>query len=219
MDEMRRAKVPFQFVTASYLIRICPDRAMSLGELARKLHSCSNASIFYHTFQSLERQHYAVFSNDFAQWVQAACNEASLAERLAAIDLRDCTSLTVLRESLVNAVDGYVQGNPSAAGRPSFAPFYFCEALEFAVPGDERAMTLLELEQGIRRISLQSLHHHFVNSRLRLHLRTNDFSHWIESSLELPELARLINRLDIYMNTLEGLREEIVQTIHPWVDR
>lgn len=216
---MKQAKVPFQFVTASYLIRICPARARTLGELAENLHSCSDASIFHHTFQSLERQHYTVFSNDFAQWVQAACNEAPLAERLAAIDLRDCTSLPALRDSLVNAVDGYLQKHSSAANRPAFEPFYFGEAFEFAVPRDETASNLLELEEGIHKISLQTLHHHFINSRLRLHLKTNDFSHWIEDSVGLPELARRIDRIDIYVNTLEGLREKIVHTIHPWIDR
>jgi len=216
---MKQATVPFQFVTASYLIRICPAHASTLGELAQNLRTCSDASIFHHTFQSLERQHYTVFSNDFAQWAQAACNEAALAERLAAIDLRDCTSLGSLREALVNTVDGYLRRNPSAANRPAFEPFYFCEALEFAVPRDENASTLMELEEGIGRISLQTLHHHFINSRLRLRLGTNDFSHWIATSLEFPELARRLNRIDIYVNTLEGLREQIIQTIHPWVDR
>jgi hypothetical protein len=216
---MKQAKGPFQFVTASYLIRICPARAATLEELAENLRTCSDACIFHHTFQSLERQHYAVFSNDFAQWVLAACNEAALAERLAAIDLRDCTSIASLRESIEGTVDAYLKENSSAAGRRAFEPFYFGEALEFAVPRDERASTLLELRDGISRISLQTLHHHFINSRLRLQLRTNDFSHWIETSLELPELAWQINRIDIYVNTLEGLRQQMIETIQPWIDK
>ena len=216
---MKRAKEPFQFVTASYLIRICPERAGTLGELAANLRTCSDASIFHHTFQSLERQHYTFFSNDFAQWAEAACNAAALAERLAAIDLRDCTSIASLRESLVNSVGSYLQANSPAATRRAFEPFYFGEAVEFTVPRDERASTLQELEEGIARISLQTLHHHFINSRLRLHLRTNDFSHWIETSLEFPALARQINSIDIYVNTLEGLRQQILEAIHPWMDK
>lgn len=125
---MRQAKQPFQFVTASYLIRITRDRAMTLEELARILHSCSDASIFHHTFQSLERQHYVSFSSDFAQWVLTGCNEPPLAEELAAIDLRDCTSIDDLRKSLTGRVDGYILGNPSASTRRAFESFYFCEA-------------------------------------------------------------------------------------------
>lgn len=125
---MRQAEQPFQFVTASYLIRITRDRAMTLEELARVWHSCSDASIFHHTFQSLERQHYVSFSSDFAQWMLTGCNEPSLAEELAAIDLRDCTSIDDLRKSLTGRVDGYILGNPSASTRRAFESFYFCEA-------------------------------------------------------------------------------------------
>lgn len=216
---MRQATRSFRFVTASYLIQISRDRATNLKELAHILHHCSDASIFHHTFQSLERHHYASFSNDFAQWVLTGCNEVSLAERLAAIDIRDCTSLGNLRNSLTQNVDGYIEENPSSATRTAFEPFFFCEAIEFTVPRDEKATNLLELDQGIRRIDLQTLHHHFINSRLRLHLQTNDFSHWIETSLEFPDLAHLVNRIDIYMNTLEGLRGEILRTIHPWINQ
>ncbi|MFZ0334030.1 MAG: DUF5752 family protein [Candidatus Acidiferrales bacterium] len=216
---MKQANTPFQFVTASYLIRICPDRAGTIEELSRNLKTCSDASIFHHTFQSLERQHYAAFSNDFAQWVEASCGEPSLAERLAAIDVRDCTSLAILRDALVNIADSYVRANASSAGRAAFEPFYFSEALEFTVPREETASTLEELEEGIRRISLQTLHHHFINSRLRLHLQTNDFSYWIENSLRLPELSRRIDRIDIYVNTLEKMREEIMATIHSRIDQ
>ena len=159
------------------------------------------------------------FSNDFAQWVLAGCNEAQLAEELAAIDIRDCTSIGGLRESLTSQVDGYLKKNPASATRISFEPFYFCEAYEYSVPWGEQAITLSDLEDGIREMSLQTLHHHFINSRLRLHLQTNDFSHWIRNSLELPELARQVDRIDIYVNTLDGLRERLLETIHPWVNQ
>jgi hypothetical protein len=82
---MKQAKEPFQFVTAPYMMRICPDRARTLGEFARNLHSGQVASIFHRTFQSLEKQYYAGFSIDFAPWTIAWRNEAALAERLAAI--------------------------------------------------------------------------------------------------------------------------------------
>lgn len=216
---MIQAKEPFQFVVASYLIRICREKAAGLAEFAQQLHDCSEASIFFHTFQSLERQHYMSFSNDFAQWILAACNEAPLAEQLTAIDIRDCTSIGELRGSLTSQVDGYLKRNHATAGRTAFEPFYFCEAFEYSAPWGEQATTLAELEEGIRRMSLQTLHHHFINSRLRLRLQTNDFSHWIRNSLELPDLARRVDRIDIYVNTLDGLRERLIETIHPWTSR
>jgi hypothetical protein len=81
---------------------------------------------------------------------------------------------------------------------------------------DERAETLAELAAGIRRMSNQTLHYHFINSRLRLHYQTNDFSNWIEGCLGLPDLARRINRIDFYTNTLGGIRKELVQVMESW---
>lgn len=214
---MRQAKQPFEFMAASYLVRIRAERAWTLGELESHLRVVPEDSIFFHTFQSLESHHYTVFSNDFAQWAMSACNETVLAEELAAIDLRDYVTLADLRQALVDTVGNNLKRNPNSADRPAFEPFYFSEALEIAVPLEAKANTLSELAEGIKNLSHQSLHYHFINSRLRLHLRTNDFSMWIEDSEELSELAKKVNHIDFYMNTLEGVRKEILETLKPWL--
>ena len=214
---MKEGAHPFEFVAASYLTRICPERAWTLSELVQNLAKVSEASIFYHTFQSLESHHYTSFSNDFAQWVMASSNEPVLAEELAAIDLRDFLSIEDLRKVLIETVEAFLKRQPQSADRPAFEPFYFCEAVETVVLLGTKASTLAELSDGIERLSLQTLHHHFINSRLRLQLRTNDFSHWIEESLELPALAARLNRIDFYMNTLDGVRKEVLQAIQPWI--
>lgn len=216
---MRQATEPFQFIAASYLIRIRTERARTLGEMARFLRTCSDASIFYHTFQSLESHHYATFSSDFAQWILAACNEVELAERLAVIDLREIVSLDDLRQKLAGAVEQHLKQQPASADRPTFEPFHFCEAVEHTLPLDVRATNLAELGEGIRRLGLHTLHYHLINSRLRLRLATNDFSHWIRGSLHLPELADKLNHIDFYTNTLEGVREEMLEAIQPWVNQ
>jgi len=85
------------------------------------------------------------------------------------------------------------------------------------LPLGTQATNLQELSEGIKKLSLQSLHYHFINSRIRLKLKTNDFSHWIASSLKIPALAKDLNRVDFYTNTLEGVRAEILGTIDPWI--
>lgn len=210
---MTPAAEPFQFVAASYLIRIRTERAHTLGQMARHLRATSDESIFYHTFQSLETHHYSTFSSDFAQWVQAACNEHELAEQMATVDLRSIVSLGDLRERLASFVEQHLAAHPASAERKGFEPFHFCEAVEMTVPLDDRAATLEELIAGIRRQSLHTLHYHFITSRLRLKLQTNDFSHWVQHSLGLPELAERLNGIDIYTNTLEGVREEVLETL------
>ena len=210
MDDTR---APFRFVAASYLVRDRPERAWTLEELAAGLRTCSNASLLHHTFQSLERHHYTRFSSDFAQWTLAACNEPRLAERLAALDVREFVSFDDLRQALVTAVQTHLDATPGAARRHVHEPFFFCEHTTLEVPLGTQAYTLRELAEGIRLLDLQTIHHHFINSRVRLQLKTNDFSQWIRQSLGLTGVAQRLDRIDIYVNTLEDLRREILSAI------
>jgi hypothetical protein len=50
-------------------------------------------------------------------------------------------------------------------------------------------------------------------AKLRLGKGKNDFSAWIESSLDEPELAAEISRINPYTYTLEGLRLSLIQLI------
>jgi hypothetical protein len=213
--EVKRAKEPFQFMAASYLIRVGLEIVHTLGELSRALRTCSDASIFNHTFQSLETHHYVSFSSDFAQWVLAGCNEAALAERLAMLDLREIVSLSDLRSMLVTMVDEHLRDNPASADRKAFEPFHFCEARQITVPFGAPVWTLPEMADGIRRLGHHSLHYHFISSRLRLHLQTNDFSYWIEQHLGLPRLADRLNRIDFYNDTLDDLRRDLLALLDP----
>jgi len=175
---LKTADQPFQFVTASYVTRIGNQKSTNLAELGAGLENCSDASIFYHTFQSLGRHHFLTegFSNDFAQWVLAACNRTELAERLASLDIRDYLSLAELRGDLRRVITDYCQTHPQQAEQTAFEPFFFCESVEVTVPLGLEARTLEEFRQGLERLSHASFHFHFIASRLRLHLSTNDFS-------------------------------------------
>lgn len=216
---MKQAEKPFQFVDAFYLVVVGLQSAHTLREFARELNEVSPYCIFCHTYHALATHHYTSYSSDFAQWVMAGCNEGELAEQLGAIDVRQFVELKDLRAALVREVDEYLTAYPTAADRPAFEPFYFAETREVVQPVDRRAFNLVELAEGMREMSLHSLHYHFVNSRLRLHLRTNDFSNWIENELGFPELALQIKRVDFYTNTLPEVRAEILDCITPWIGR
>lgn len=217
---MRQAKEPFQFVAASYLTRICAEKATTLAELHRLLKAASKASIFHHTFQSLEAYHYLTegFTNDFAQWILAACNEHRLAEQVAAVDIRDYISLDDLRARLLEIIGTYLKGNAAAGRRKSFEPFFFCEGVTITAPTGKRAYTLKEFLAGVEAASHSSLHFHFLTSRLRVHLVSNDFSLWLRANLDLPELAEQIELIDIYANTLEGVRQKVLELGQTWVE-
>lgn len=212
---MREPTEPFRFTTASDLTRICNQRALDLSELARGLQECSDTSIFYHTFQSLGRHHFLTegFSNDFAQWALDSCNQPKLAEQLASLDIRDYLSLEHLRADLQNVVNSFCPEHRYESRQPAFEPFYFCESIQVEVPLGFEASTLEAFRDGVARLSHSAFHFHFITSRLRLHLRTNDFSHWLANSLRLERLAQRINRIDIYTNTIEGVQEKVLALI------
>jgi uncharacterized protein DUF5752 len=209
---MKTAEHPFRFVTAAYLTRICNQKAGTLAELSCCLEECSDGSIFYHTFQSLGRYHFLTegFSNDFAQWALASCNRAELAEKLASLDIRDYLALAELRADLRRLVDDYCRAHPQFAEQSAFEPFYFCEGIEVTVPLGKEARTLEEFCEGLQNMSNAAFQYHFIASRLRLQLRTNDFSHWLETELALPTLAKRANQIDIYTNTLDSGREKLL---------
>jgi len=207
-----KANEPFEFVTASYLVRIGNQECGSLVDLQRGIESCSDASIFYHTFQSLGRHHFLTegFSNDFAQWVLSSCNQPILAEQLASLDIRDYVSIAALRGDLRRMVGDYCQANLREAQQTAFEPFFFCETVEEEVPLGIEVWTLEEFRAGLEGVGHASLQFHFITSRLRLHLRSNDFSQWLSNELGLKELARQVDQIDVYTNTLDGARRRIM---------
>ncbi len=207
---MKKAQEAFQFMAASTITRICGVQATTIAELLEQLRKISADSVFNHTFQSLSTHHFLTegFSNDFAQWVLAACNTPQLAEQLAALDIRHYDSVETLRGDLVKTLEAFVRAQPQRAYQKAFEPFYFCEAVTVTVPTEWRATDLAEFSNALQHVSVHTLHYHFVTARLR-GPATNDFSAWIEKSLELADLADSIEHIDVYTNTLEGVRQLI----------
>jgi len=212
---MIAAQTPFNFFTVAYLTRIGNESAGTLTELLTGLEHCSDASIFHHTFQTLGSHHFLTegFSNDFAQWAYADINRDDLAERLAALDIRDYLSLAALRSDLCQVVKDYCDTNPAFAEQTALERFYFCESTEVTLPMERTASTLSEFRSGLEHLGHSGFYFHFITSRLRLQLQTNDFSHWLADGLGLTGLAEKINRIDIYTNTLDTARHKILRLI------
>jgi uncharacterized protein DUF5752 len=212
---LNAAETPFEFFTVAYLTRIGNQSAGNLEELLAGLEQCSDASIFHHTFQTLSSHHFLTegFSNDFAQWALAEANRDALAEQFAALDIRDYTSIAALRADLCRVLRDFTAAFPQFSRQEALDRFYFCESLEVTMPFSLNAATLDEFRNGVASISHASFHFHFVTSRLRLQLRTNDFSHWLAGSLGLTSLAETIDRIDIYTNTLDSARAKMLRLV------
>jgi len=212
---MNTAETPFEFFTVSSLTRIGNQSAGSVSELLTGLQQCSDASIFHHTFQTLGTHHFLTegFSNDFAQWAHADANREDLAEQLESLDIRDYTSIAALRNDLCRVVQDYCREQQTTCLQTALERFYFCESEDVTFPLGMAARTLQAFRDGIAHLSHASFYFHFISSRLRVQLRTNDFSHWLADGLGLKRLAEAVNRIDIYTNTLDSARTEVLRLI------
>src|SRR5215472_9982174 len=217
----RWARAPFYFNSAAHLLRIGREQAANLQELLEAIRTCSDACIFQHAFQTLEEHHFIRegFSNDFSHWAFSACNEVELAERLAALDVREFTSIAALRERLVNIIETYLKKNPRSAARVAMEPFYLMAADVVVVPTPYVSRNLEEFADGLRKVSIHSIYYHFIDARLRLKLNTNDFSIWLEEELDMGNAADRLNCIDIYTSTLEGVRRSIQRIIESEMSR
>ena len=212
---MRKPDKPFYFNTSESLIRIGRQKANNISELWQGLQTCPDDSIFQHTVRTLQEHHFIRqgFSNDFAHWCLSACNEPVLAEQLASVDVREFTAIEGLRRRMVAIVDAFLQQHPQSATKPAYEPFYFCASSIVILPAQFAPDTLPGFVRALRQVSVHSIHHHFIEARLRLHRMSNDFSNWLEQEVGLTRVAESIERIDIYTNTMEGVRQQIANIV------
>jgi len=211
----RNPNKPFYFNTSEHLLRIGRQKACTLDELVRGVETCPDDAIFQHTFRTLQEHHFIKqgFSNDFASWTLSALNEPMLAEQLASVDVREFTAIEGLRRRMVEMIGDFLHGNPKSASRSGSEPFYFSASELVVLPTNFSADTLRGFLDGINQVSVHSIHHHFIEARLRLRRMSNDFSTWLEEEAGLKEVGEAIERIDIYTNTLEGVRLQIARII------
>lgn len=206
---------PFYFNTSAHLLRITTQKANTLAELLDALRVCPDDTIFQHTFRTLQEHHFIRegYSNDFAHWALADCNQPGLAEQLASVDVREFTSLGELRDRFIQIVEKHLQLNPSDGPRMAEDTFYFCASDIVVMPTSFVAETMQDFAKGLREVSVHSIHHHFIEARLRLKLMSNDFSQWLHEDVGLTDAARALNRIDIYTATLEDVRRQMVRVV------
>jgi len=209
---LRTQTKAFYFNSSAHLLRITAFKADTLNEFLADLKACPEDSIFQHTFRTLQEHHFIRegFSNDFAQWILTDCNQPALAEQLASVDVRDFTSIRDLREQFVELVGEHLESYPADADQPARKTFYFCASDIVVIPTKFVARTLAEFAHGLKSVSIHSIHHHFIEARLRLQLLSNDFSEWLRQGLGLEDAAHAINQIDIYSVTLEDVRRQII---------
>ncbi|MCE5243021.1 MAG: DUF5752 family protein [Desulfobacteraceae bacterium] len=213
----RVAENPFQFYECFMMAMPLGKKVANLKELLGGLHEIDEAVLFYHLIQSrLTLDHPAVeYPNDFALWAANALQNSELAEKLSSFDPFECRNLGLVRQAVVDVLEEYLWDLPSVPwARPGFE-FHFCQASLVVMDSLMSAHTLKEFCGALTQVGLDSIYYHFFEARWRLgELKSDDFSFWIESNFELPELVKAIRDLDVYFYSLKELRENLLGLIH-----
>lgn len=212
---IKKANDPFQFYSRTHLTELTGLKARNLNDLVDTLKRVPDSVTYYHTHHFLEEYHYLTPepSNDFAVWVNDALGDEVLGEMLASIDTFTFPSLGALRERLVCVIEEHLQTDHYHREAMPGREFYFLKSVSTVFATPYTASDLREFIEALRKISTGSLYFHIFESRLRLERGRNDFSIWLEDSLDETELAQDISRLDPYVYTLEGLRSTIIRLI------
>jgi len=209
----------FQFSSSASLERLTGHKAFNLKELLKLIKECADSSIFYHTFSAFRklREIHVPYANGFAMWISRDLNEEALAEKLATIDLTEYNTIATLRSRIVETIETYRTERPEAFQKDAHKPFYLLDVTRIAYLTDKFAYDLKSFRELLDTISIDSLYFHFIESRLYTQLESDDFSTWIEESLNLKALAAEIRRIDITVHTLDELREKITEIIDEYM--
>jgi len=223
MAEIIKAKEPFKFHTRLHLTELTGLRAINLSQLAELIREVPGSSIYHHTHRFLQQHQYLSPEppNDFAYWVTEILGEDELGERLSSIDTINYSTIRLLRDRIIEAIEEYLKDNPLA--KMKFAregeEFYFIKSVSFILPTDYTANDLREFTDILKKVTIDSIYFHIFESRLRLEKNDNDFSNWIGNSVGNMSLAEKISKLDPYTHTLEGLRGNLVYMIERELSR
>jgi hypothetical protein len=213
--QLTRAEKPFLFKTQLSLVLMTGMRAKNLKEMRDHLARLPESSVYYHTHHFLQQHQFLTPEppNDFAYWVTNVLQEDRVGEKLAAIDTVRFNSLTELREAILLALDKFLEQDKPLRECPVGEEFHFMKSVLFNLPTHYVANDLREFQECLRKVSISSLYYHIFTGRLRQPVGINDFSDWLTRSLDEKELAFKVDRLDPYTQTMEGLRQRIIQLI------
>ena len=211
---------PFHFYTRLNLTELLGRKAKNISELLEGIKSVPGSSIYYHTHRFLQQHHFLSPEppNDFAYWVSNILQEEKIGERLASVDIIQFKKIHDLREKFISTIEEYLKTKHVLREAPAFSEFHFMKSVTFIIPTQYTANNLTEFLQAVKKISIHSLYFHIFEARLRLEKGSNDFSNWLEIELKETELAKVISKLDPYTQTLESLRQKIINLVERRLD-
>ncbi|GER93028.1 hypothetical protein A45J_0759 [hot springs metagenome] len=202
---------PFEFKQCVSILKSTGKKAKNLRELRDAIAVVSDESIFHHTYQYFLKGHVLQYTNDFAHWAGESLEERALSEHFSNIDPYSFKNINELRQELLNVIDGYLEYFPEPREAMIGDEFYFNETITLIFPMSIRAKNLAEFLIAIKYIDAAAIYYHFYEARIRLGV--DDFSKWIEDSLNKKELSEKIRSIDLFMHSIEGIRDHIIEAV------
>jgi len=190
-EPLKKATQAFRFYTRLHIKELTGAKAKNLSELVNILSDVPDSVIYYHTHNFIEEYQYLIPQpvNEFALWVSDVIGDEILAEKLSNIDTFEFSTIGELRERIIAVIsDGLSTGGD---GRTAFEgrEFHFIKSVSVVLTTPYIAHDLREFVEALRKVSINSLYFHIFESRLRLHRGVNDFSIWLQDSLDERDLA------------------------------
>ena len=208
---------PFHFHTRLNLTELLGRKAVNIQELLKGIEDVPGSSIYYHTHRFLQQHHFLSPEppNDFAYWIANVLGDDNLAEELASIDIVKFQNIRSLRTQIITIIQAYIEKYPKSLKKFAYEEeaFHFMKSISFIIPTPYAANNLREFRAILKKITIDSIYFHTFEARLRLGKDTNDFSNWLEKTLQEKEIAREYSQLDPYTYTLEDLRNKMIELI------
>jgi hypothetical protein len=214
---MNKAKEPFTFSAKFNLSELTGLKARNIEELLNLIKEVPGSCIYHHTHRFLQ-QHESLSPeppNDFAYWISSALGDDELAENISSIDIIQFNTIRNIREKIASVIEKYIAENPACKLRfaKNGREFYFIKSISFVAPTPYVVNDLAEFKIALEKVGNNSIYFHMFEAKLRLEKESNDFSNWIEGSINDPELARDISRLDPYTYALDDLRKTLIKIV------
>jgi hypothetical protein len=209
---------PFEFKQCVNILKSTGKKARSLRELRETISLISTGALFYHTCQYYLKGHILQYTNDFAHWAGEVLEESVLAEQLSNIDPYAYVSIDAIRSELIRVIDEYLKAYKEPREVRPGEEFFFEETVTLVFSAGIQVRNLAEFLIAVRYLDASSIYYHFYEARVRLGGR-DDFSNWLEHSLNKATLAEKIRKIDLFMHTIEGTRSHIIESIEEEVQR
>jgi hypothetical protein len=214
----KRTPEPFEFRQCISIIKSTGKKARNLRELRNIISRIGEESIFHHVHQYFLKGHILEYTNDFAQWAGQGLEERALAERLSCIDPYMLKSIDLVRREILREIDAFLRDFPEPHDVVPGNEFYFNETVNLVFPVGVRTKNLAEFLVALQHIDAGSIYYHFYDSRVRLGEGVvDDFSRWIEHTLQKKGLADRIRSIDPFMHSIESIRRHVSVVVEEYV--